>query len=75
MILTRRAFATATFGGLGLAALREQVDTLVVVPNERLLRLAGRSLRMSEAYALADDVLRQGVQAIGEPFRIRDPLA
>lgn len=50
----------------GLAALREQVDTLIVVPNERLLRLANQSMRMSEAYALADDVLRQGVQAISD---------
>lgn len=54
---------TAEFG---LAALREQVDTLIVVPNERLLRLAGRAMRMSEAYALADDVLRGGVQAISD---------
>ena len=50
----------------GLAALREQVDTLIVVPNERLLRLGGQTLRMSQAYAMADDVLRQGVQAIGD---------
>jgi cell division protein FtsZ len=50
----------------GLTALREQVDTLIVVPNERLLRLGGHSLRMSEAYALADDVLRQGIQAISD---------
>jgi cell division protein FtsZ len=50
----------------GLAALREQVDTLIVVPNERLLRSGGQSLRMSEAYALADDVLRQGIQSISD---------
>lgn len=50
----------------GLAALREHVDTLIVVPNERLLQLAGRAMRMSEAYALADDVLRGGVQAISD---------
>jgi cell division protein FtsZ len=50
----------------GLAALREQVDTLIVVPNERLLHLGGQTMRMSQAYALADDVLRQGVQAIGD---------
>ena len=50
----------------GLAALREQVDTLIVVPNERLIKLAGKTMRMSEAYALADDVLRQGVQAISD---------
>jgi cell division protein FtsZ len=50
----------------GLAALAEQVDTLVVVPNERLLSLAGAEMRLSEAYALADDVLRQGVRAISD---------
>jgi cell division protein FtsZ len=54
----------------GLAALREQVDTLIVVPNERLLRLAGQAMRMSQAYALADDVLRQGVQAISDLIAI-----
>jgi cell division protein FtsZ len=54
----------------GLAALREQVDTLIVVPNDRLLRLGGQSLRMSQAYALADDVLRQGVQAIADLITI-----
>jgi cell division protein FtsZ len=50
----------------GLAALSEQVDTLIVVPNERLLLLAGPDMRLSEAYALADDVLRQGVRAISD---------
>jgi cell division protein FtsZ len=50
----------------GLAALSEQVDTLIVVPNERLLPLAGTEMRLSEAYALADDVLRQGVRAISD---------
>jgi cell division protein FtsZ len=50
----------------GLAALAEQVDTLIVVPNERLLELAGAAMRLSEAYALADDVLRQGVRAISD---------
>jgi cell division protein FtsZ len=48
----------------GLAALREQVDTIIIVPNERLLRLAGTSTRLGDAYALADDVLRQGVESI-----------
>lgn len=54
----------------GLAALREQVDTLIVIPNERLLQLAGQSMRMSQAYALVDDVLRQGVQAITDLIAI-----
>jgi cell division protein FtsZ len=54
----------------GLAALREQVDTLIVVPNERLLQLGGQTMRMSQAYAMADDVLRQGVQAIGDLITI-----
>jgi cell division protein FtsZ len=54
----------------GLAALRDHVDTLIVVPNERLLHVGGKSMRMSEAYALGDDVLRQGVQAISDLITI-----
>jgi cell division protein FtsZ len=54
----------------GASALREHVDTLIVVPNERLLRVGGKSMRMSEAFAVADDVLRQGVQAISDLIAI-----
>ncbi|HEX6797907.1 MAG TPA: cell division protein FtsZ [Ktedonobacterales bacterium] len=50
----------------GLAALREVVDALIVVPNERLMELAERDLGLFEAYRRADDVLRQGVQGISD---------
>ena len=50
----------------GLAALRDVVDALIVVPNERLMELAERDLGLFEAYRRADDVLRQGVQGISD---------
>ncbi len=50
----------------GIANLREAVDTLIVIPNDRLLDIAERNLRLQEAFAKADDVLRQGVQGISE---------
>lgn len=48
----------------GIEALRAEVDTLIVVPNERLLDLTNPSLSMVEAFSKADDVLRAGVQGI-----------
>jgi cell division protein FtsZ len=44
--------------------LRNEVDTLIVVPNQRLLELANKSVSVVEAFATADDVLRSGVQGI-----------
>ncbi|MCF8535374.1 MAG: cell division protein FtsZ [Rhodoluna sp.] len=49
---------------VGIEALRAEVDTLIVVPNERLLDLTNPSLSMVEAFSKADDVLRAGVQGI-----------
>jgi cell division protein FtsZ len=49
---------------LGLDELREHCDTVIVVPNERLLEVADRSTSMLDAFRIADDVLRQGVQGI-----------
>ncbi|MDW8327767.1 MAG: cell division protein FtsZ, partial [Anaerolineales bacterium] len=46
----------------GLKALRPHVDTLIVVPNDRLLPLLGRQTRFDVALRVADEVLRQGVQ-------------
>jgi len=51
---------------MGLRALRERVDALIVIPNDRLLRLSDGRLPMLEAFRLADDVLRQGVQGIAD---------
>jgi cell division protein FtsZ len=50
----------------GIAALAEQVDTLIVVPNNRLLEVLERGTSMVEAFRVADDVLRQGVQGISD---------
>ncbi|MDD5370247.1 MAG: cell division protein FtsZ [Anaerolineaceae bacterium] len=50
----------------GLARLRPHVDTLITVPNDRLLYVAPRDLPMELAFRLADDVLRQGIQGITE---------
>ena len=59
---TRRA-STAS---LGIDALREEVDTLIVVPNNRLLEVLDQRTSMVEAFRIADDVLRQGVQGISD---------
>ena len=48
----------------GISRMRESVDTLVVIPNERLLDVSDRRTTVSKAYRMADDVLRQGVQGI-----------
>jgi cell division protein FtsZ len=48
----------------GLAVLRPHTDTLISIPNDRLLYVAPRDLPMEVAFRLADDVLRQGVQGI-----------
>jgi cell division protein FtsZ len=49
---------------LGIAALGAEVDTLIVVPNNRLLTVLDRNTSMVDAFRVADDVLRQGVQGI-----------
>lgn len=49
---------------LGVEALREQVDTLIVVPNDRLLEISDRTISMLEAFETADHVLLAGVQGI-----------
>ena len=49
---------------LGVQALREVCDTTIVVPNDRLLEVLDRSTSMLDAFKVADDVLRQGVQGI-----------
>jgi cell division protein FtsZ len=50
----------------GIAALAEEVDTLIVVPNNRLLTVLDRNTSMVEAFRVADDVLRQGVQGVSD---------
>jgi cell division protein FtsZ len=48
----------------GVAALRQSCDTTIVIPNNRLLEVLDKSTSMLEAFRIADDVLRQGVQGI-----------
>ena len=48
----------------GVRELREACDTLIVIPNDRLLEVLDRSTSMLEAFRIADDVLRHGVQGI-----------
>ena len=50
----------------GIRDLQEKVDTLIVIPNDRLLQLCGDDVSVSDAFAMADDVLRQGIQGISE---------
>ena len=50
----------------GIEALASEVDTLIVVPNDRLLEVLDQQTSMVEAFQVADDVLRQGVQGISD---------
>ena len=50
----------------GVEALKEKVDTLIVIPNDRLLEIVDKRASMTEAFSTADDVLRQGIQGISE---------
>lgn len=50
----------------GIAALREQVDSLIIIPNERLKHVSEQRITLQNAFAIADDVLRQGVQSVSE---------
>ena len=50
----------------GMRELREQVDTLISIPNDRLLQTVERSTPLSDAFNVADDVLRQAVQGISD---------
>ena len=51
-------------GDEGIDALRQQVDSVIVIPNDRLLEIVDRNTPITEAFNMADDVLRQGVQGI-----------
>ena len=55
----------------GIGALKEQVDTLITIPNDRLLQIADKKTTLNEAFRIADDVLRQGIQGISD--LITDP--
>jgi cell division protein FtsZ len=53
-------------GEEGIASLKEQVDTLITIPNDRLLQIADKKTTLHEAFRIADDVLRQGIQGISD---------
>lgn len=55
-----------TNSAAGLQKLKEYCDTLIVIPNDKLIEVAPRDLPLEMAFTLADDVLRQGVQGISE---------
>jgi cell division protein FtsZ len=50
----------------GISKLKEQADTLIVIPNDRLLQIVDKRASLQEAFSVADDVLRQGIQGISE---------
>ncbi len=50
----------------GINKLKEQVDTLIVIPNDRLLQIVDKRASLNDSFRLADDVLRQGIQGISE---------
>lgn len=56
----------ATQAEQGVEALKENVDTLIVIPNDRLLEIVDKNTPMLEAFREADNVLRQGVQGISD---------
>jgi len=50
----------------GIENLKNTVDTLVTIPNDRLLQVAEKKTSIVDAFRIADDVLRQGVQGISD---------
>ncbi len=54
----------------GIIKLKEQADTLIVIPNDRLLQIVDKRANLQDAFRVADDVLHQGVQGISELITI-----
>lgn len=54
----------------GITALQGRVDTMITIPNDKLMEVAERRTAMTDAFRLADDVLRQGVQGISDIITI-----
>ena len=54
----------------GIAELRKHVDSLVVIPNERLKLVSEQRITLANAFSIADDVLRQGVQSISQLIKV-----
>ncbi len=51
---------------LGIKNLKERVDAIIVIPNDKLMQISNENVTMLEAYGFADDILRQGVQGISD---------
>ncbi len=51
---------------VGIGELKDQADTLIVIPNDRLLQIVDKRASLQDAFSVADDVLRQGIQGISE---------
>ncbi len=56
----------AEVAAAGIEVLKQEVDTLIVIPNDRLLEIVEKRVSLQDAFRLADDVLRQGIQGISE---------
>src|SRR5512133_2099481 len=54
----------------GIARLKEHADTLIVIPNDRLLQIVDKKSSLQESFRTADDVLRQGIQGISEVITV-----
>lgn len=54
----------------GITKLKDQVDTLIVIPNDRLLEIVDKRTSLQAAFRVADDVLRQGIQGISEVITV-----
>ncbi|MCS6872523.1 MAG: cell division protein FtsZ [Anaerolineae bacterium] len=62
-----RRIATAE---MGIEELKSRVDTLIVIPNDRLLQIMDKKTPLNAAFRIADDVLRQGIQGISEVITV-----
>jgi cell division protein FtsZ len=55
---------------IGIAGLRDKVDTMITIPNDRMLSVVDKKATLTDAFRVADDVLRQGVQGISDIITI-----
>ena len=68
-----RAGAAPTQAEVGIQNLRDRVDTLIVIENDRLLQVVEKKTPVTEAFRIADDILRQGVQGITDLITVPGP--
>ena len=54
----------------GIAELKSKVDTLITIPNDRLLQIVQKNTSMLDAFSMADDVLKQGIQSISDLIKV-----